>query len=72
MTTETQLPDNNFHVYKAFYFNKEAIVSGISSYQAYIKAVDMFQAPKSKRHMVHVHIVQRADGSDVIHSTASV
>lgn len=37
-----------------------------SSYEAYKKAVNHFKPPKSKQHLVHVHLAQK-DGKDVTH-----
>ena len=43
-----------------------------SSYEAHQKAVTHFNPPKSKRHLVHVHLAQK-DGKDVTHvATESV
>ena len=35
------------------------------SYSAYEKAVEFFKAPKSKKHLAHVHLAERSDGSQV-------
>lgn len=55
--------------YKAFYRNKEIEVYAESSYQAQLKAAQIFKAKKS--YEVSVVFCERADGSTVIHSTAS-
>ena len=55
--------------YIAFYNQKKIEVEATTSYEAQQKAVKEFKAKKSW--MVHVHLCERADGSTVIHSTAS-
>lgn len=52
--------------YKAFYGSKEFEVYATSSYEAYKKAIEHFKPPKSKRHMVHVHLCEK-DGEQVVH-----
>jgi hypothetical protein len=56
------------HGYKAFYNNQTHEVYAENSYQAQLLAIEHFQPPRSKRHMVHVHLCERADGSQVIHT----
>lgn len=60
------------HGYKAFYNQKQADVYAPSLYAAKLKAIEHFKAPKSRAHMVTVMLCERADGSQVIHSTASL
>jgi hypothetical protein len=57
--------------YKAFYRGQERDVYADTLYGAKQKAVALFKAPKSKEHMVHVHLCEK-DGQQVTHSTASV
>lgn len=54
--------------YKAFYKGKELEVYADSSYQAQLKAAQLFKAKKS--YDVSVILCERADGSVVTHSTA--
>lgn len=44
--------------YIAFYAGKQIEVYAESSYQAQVKAVEAFKPPKSKKHMVHVHLAE--------------
>lgn len=55
--------------YKAFYNGKEIEVYAESMVAAKEKAVAIFKAPKSKRHMVSVVLCEK-DGKVVSHSTA--
>ena len=48
------------HGYVAFYNGRETDVYAKTSYEAYTKAVDLFKPPKSKKHMVHVHLAEKA------------
>lgn len=52
--------------YKAFYEGKELDITAATSYMAQQRAVDKFNPPKSKRHMVHVHLCEK-DGEQVTH-----
>jgi hypothetical protein len=56
--------------YIAFYGDRELEVYAPSSYEAWQKAVALFKPRKKQEHMVHVHLCKRADGSEVLHSTA--
>lgn len=47
--------------YKAFYSGKETDIYADTSFAAWEAAVKFFKAPKSKRHMVHVHLCELAD-----------
>lgn len=47
--------------YKAFYNNKEIEVYAESSYQAQLKAIELFKPSKAKSHMVHVHLCEVED-----------
>ena len=58
--------------YRAFYYNTATDIYAPTRYEAWQKAVTYFKAPKSKQHMVHVHLCEREDGSTVSHSTSSV
>ena len=53
--------------YKAFYSCKETEVYAETSYAAYEQAVKHFNPPKSKRHMVTVHLCELA-GKQVVHA----
>jgi hypothetical protein len=57
--------------YKAFYNSRTAEVYADTLSQAKDKAVALFKAPKSKRHMVSVVLCEVA-GEQVSHSTASI
>lgn len=58
--------------YKAFaHGNRTADIYAETAYAAQLKAIELFKPPKSKRHMVHVHLCEK-DGEQVTHSTASV
>ena len=57
--------------YKAFYSGKEADIYAVNLLQAKVKAIDHFKPPRSKQHMVHVHLCEK-DGETILHSTASV
>lgn len=37
-----------------------------TAYEAQQKAIEHFKPPKSKRHMVHVHLAEK-DGEQVVH-----
>jgi c-di-GMP-binding flagellar brake protein YcgR len=57
--------------YIAFYNGKQIEVEAETSYGAYKYAITQFKPPKSKQHMVHVHIVE-TEGKPVIHNTGSI
>ena len=44
--------------YLCFYDRKELLVKAASSYEAQQAAAKHFKSPKSKSHMVHVHLVK--------------
>lgn len=52
--------------YICFYNQKQTTVEAESSYDAHQLALAFFKPPKSKRHMVSVHL------ADVEHSTAGI
>lgn len=52
--------------YKAFYNGKEIEVQASSSYAAQQAAIAQFNPPKSKRHMVHVALCEKA-GEQITH-----
>ena len=52
--------------YKGFYNGKETDIYATSLYEAKLKAVEFFKPPKSKQHMVHVHLCE-LNGKQVIH-----
>ena len=52
--------------YLAYYNQGQKEVYAESSYAAYLKAVEMFSPPKSKRHMVHV-VLCELNGEQVYH-----
>ena len=60
------------NTYIAFFMGRQIEVKAATSYAAQQEAVKQFKPSKSKAHMVHVHIAERADGSTVVHSTASL
>jgi hypothetical protein len=43
--------------YAAFFNGKETVVKAQTSYLAYQLAVAFFKPAKSKRHMVHIHLM---------------
>jgi hypothetical protein len=53
--------------YVAFYNGRQADVYAKTALAAQQKAVEFFKPPKSKRHMVHVGLAERADGTQVVH-----
>jgi hypothetical protein len=57
--------------YLCFYAGKRVELQAENVYSAQQKAVAYFQPPKSKRHMVHVHLCEK-DGEQVTHSTSSI
>lgn len=58
--------DITMNGYKAFYNGKETEIYTTSSYSAWMKAVEYFNPPRSKRHMVHVHLCEK-DGEQITH-----
>jgi hypothetical protein len=56
--------------YIAFFGDRELEVYAPSIWEAKQKAVAQFKPRKKQEHMVHVYLCKRADGSDVLHSTA--
>ncbi|MPR11943.1 hypothetical protein [Microvirga tunisiensis] len=52
--------------YKAFYNGRETDIHADTLLQAKEKAVAFFKPPKSKTHMVHVHLCEK-DGEQVTH-----
>jgi len=57
--------------YKAFYNGRETEVDADTLFGAKEKAIQFFRPPKSKAHMVHVHLLS-VGGREVVHSTASI
>jgi hypothetical protein len=56
------------NLYECFYMEKRTTLPADTSYEAQRAAVAYFKPSKRNRHMVHVHLVQRSDGSTVIHT----
>lgn len=54
-------------IYLSFYNHEKYELEATSAYDAQLKAVEHFKPPKSKRHMVSVHLVEK-DGEEVIHT----
>jgi hypothetical protein len=52
--------------YKAFYNGRETDIYADTLLQAKEKAVAFFKPPKSKQHMVHVHLCEKG-GEQVTH-----
>lgn len=55
--------------YLCFYDFKEHLVKAASSYEAQQIAVKHFKPPKSKSHMVHVHLVKE-ETNDLQHGNS--
>lgn len=55
------------NTYIAYYNQKEHVVYAETSYAAQQVAIGYFSPPKSKRHMVHVHLAVK-DGVEVTHT----
>ena len=66
MDINTKQPGDSGYVY--FYNDKQIGVYAPSWAAAKDKAVAYFNPPKSKTHMVHGMIAERADGSPVVHT----
>lgn len=58
--------------YLAYYDGKKIEVYAKTSYEAQQKAIEILKPPKSKKHLVTVYLCEREDGSQVVHSTASI
>lgn len=56
----------NSNGYKAFYQDKEADIYADTLYQAKLKAIAHFKAPKSKEYLVSVHLCE-LNGKQVTH-----
>lgn len=56
--------------YVAFFGGRETEVRADSLYAAKCAAVAFFKPRKSQEHMVHVHLAERADGSEVVHAAS--
>lgn len=52
--------------YIGFYSGKTVEVFADTSYKAQQLAVSFFNPPKSKQHMVHIHLAEK-DGAQVTH-----
>lgn len=52
--------------YIAFYEDKEIEVHAESSFGAQVLAIEEFQPPKSKKHMVHV-VLCEVEGEQIVH-----
>jgi len=57
--------------YIAYYNQRRIEVYAETSYRAQQDAVARFRAPKSKRHLVHVVLVEQ-DGKPVTHTTSEI
>lgn len=57
------------HGYKCFFNSESCDVFAKSSYAAQQKAIEHFKVKKSKQHLVHVHLCENTDGSQVVQST---
>jgi len=58
--------------YIAMWNGKRAELRASSLWSAKVQAIELWRVPKSKQGLVAVVLAERADGSEVIHSTASV
>lgn len=54
--------------YKAFYNQKTEDIEADNLYSAKQQAIRVFNAPKSKQHMVSVVLCERDDGTEVVHN----
>lgn len=59
------MSENNGYI--AFFKERRLEVYAPTSYEAKLKAVQLFKPRKSQEHEVHVHLCERKDGSQVIH-----
>jgi hypothetical protein len=57
--------------YIAFFGDRQHELYAHSALAAQDAAIVFFKPPKSKRHMVHVHLCEK-DGEQVVHSTAGL
>lgn len=53
--------------FKAMYNTKETVIEAKDLHEAKQKAIQYFKVRKSQEHRVYVMLVQREDGSEVIH-----
>lgn len=71
MTTEsTPRPPGTegLNGYLGFFEQKRQGFYAKTQLEALEKAIAAFKPPKSKRHLVHVHLAELADGSKVVHT----
>ena len=64
--------DASLYGYVCFYNGKRHELRASSKMAAVTAAVAYFKPPKSKAHMVSVVLAERPDGTEVVHSTASL
>ena len=64
--------DESLYGYVCFYNGKRHELRAPSLYAAKQAAVRHFKTPRSKEHMVSVVLAERPDGTEVVHSTASL
>lgn len=65
-------PEPALYGYVCFYNGKRHELRASSKMAAVTAAVAYFKPPKSKAHMVSVVLAERPDGTEVVHSTASL
>jgi len=58
--------------YIAFYGSQQTEVYADSSYAAQVKAAEKLKVQEKHRHKISVYLVERADGSSVVHSTSDL
>ena len=66
------LPENanNLNGYVCFFGQRRIEVRADTSRDAHQLAVQQFKVRPKQAHMVHVHLAERADGSEVIHTAS--
>lgn len=58
---------NKQNGYKAFWGSRTTDIYADTSREAQLKAINHWRVPRRQHHMVHVHLCERADGTEVIH-----
>lgn len=60
------------NTYAAFYDSRSTTIQAGSAYAAQLAAVAHFKPRRSQQHMVSVVLMERDNGSPVVHSTAGL
>lgn len=59
------------YTYQTFFKNKRIIVEASTPYAALQEAAKQLKVPEKKQHTVHVVLMARPDGTEVIHTADS-